>query len=186
MKIDNQEPFFQEKNKIFSHPWVVFNDKTYEVSFSSEAKEEFQKIIDTIQSQLKNDQDSDIISQLNEDTSITPEKIESTLDGMIQAWKWKKAIKKFIERVKDILWKNKKGLKVIENDKKIDKKVQKYTNLKRVEIIISCIDGDKQIILNDTPMTIWIWQDFATMLTSLNTRLRFKQLIHNKSKKNPH
>ncbi len=184
----NDIPTFPQQT--FFHPGITFDPKNYKIHFSSEAKDEIQKIINWIQSQLKIDEakNEEIGIGLESDTKnipITPQVIDHVVDGMFADWKWKKSIKKFIERVVDILGKKKKWQKAAETIEKIEKKVQKYSNQNRIEIIIGYSDGNKNILLQETPITVWIWQDLPTMLNSLNTRLWYTQVI-SKAKKSSH
>ncbi len=172
--------------QTFSHPGITFDPKNYKIHFSDEAKNEFQKIIDTIQSQLKLDQtENEKVESDTKNTPITPQIIDYVLDGMIEDGKWKKSINKLIERALDILGKKNKWHKAAETIEKIEKKVQKYSNQKCVEIIVSYMNDDKENFLTDTPIRVWEWQNIPTILNSLNTRLWFTQVI-SKSKKSPH
>lgn len=94
MKHSIEAEFTSTEIRTFSHPGISYDKKSNKISLSDDAKNDLQKIVNEIQSQLKIEQEKAESQeaalsqeQLSQDIIITSQTIDSTVDGMVVAGK---------------------------------------------------------------------------------------------------
>jgi hypothetical protein len=147
-------------DRIFSHSGISYKEKTREVTFSSEAKEELRKLIIELQEGIKVEEKNEPIGEL------TAEVGQAVVDAMISEWKWKQKVGKFMKRFSKAIEKPEKMSEKEEH--KVTKKVEKFTHDPYIHLYIELEDG--QIL--SVPLIIRKWKWIDHILHSFFARIK--------------
>lgn len=166
------------ETKLFHHEWVSYNPQNNKVSFSDEAIEALQKLVDEIQVWFPTEEQWLLMQseQTHETTKVTVETADAVTDAMLVAGKSDSNIAKFLDQVSLILRWKKKWWDLKEVTKKVEKKVEKYGHSLRTNIMLHYSDWSEIKSIPESMIIVRPWEKLDVMIKSQQTRLGFAHI----------